>query len=111
MDASVGTVESSVKAIKETGNVFNDIKQAVFELDELITRVTEEAKDMDQNSVQLETAVEDISKVSEEAASNAEEVAASSEEQIASTEEIISFAEELSRMSENLEETIKRFDI
>ncbi|MFW5790251.1 MAG: methyl-accepting chemotaxis protein [Bacillota bacterium] len=111
MDASVGTVESSVKAIKETGDVFNDIKKAVFELDELITRVTEEARDMDQNSIQLEAAVEDISKVSEEAASNAEEVAASSEEQIASTEEIISFAEELSRMSEELEETIQRFDI
>ncbi|MBF8437873.1 methyl-accepting chemotaxis protein [Halanaerobiaceae bacterium Z-7014] len=111
MDASVGTVESSVSAIKETGEVFNDIKKAVFELDQLIEKVTEEARDMDQNSVQLETAVGDISKVSEEAASNAEEVAASSEEQIASTEEIISFAEELSRMSEELEETINKFEI
>ena len=111
MDASVGTVESSVSAIKETGEVFNDIKKAVFELDQLIDKVTEEARDMDHNSVQLETAVGDISKVSEEAASNAEEVAASSEEQIASTEEIISFAEELSRMSEELEETINKFEI
>ena len=111
MDSSVETVNSSVDAIKETGHIFGDIKTAVSELDQLIAKVTEEAKDMDQNSLQLETAVEDISKVSEEAASNAEEVAASSQEQIASTEEIISFAEELSRMSEELENTIKRFEI
>ena len=111
MDSSVETVNSSVEAIKETGHIFGDIKKAVSELDQLIAKVTEEAKDMDQNSLQLETAVEDISKVSEEAASNAEEVAASSQEQIASTEEIISFAEELSRMSEELENTIKRFEI
>ncbi len=111
MDSSVETVNSSVDAIKETGHIFGDIKTAVSELDQLIAKVTEEAKDMDQNSLQLETAVEDISKVSEEAASNAEEVAASSQEQIASTEEIISFAEELSRMSEELKETINRFNI
>lgn len=111
MDSSVGTVESSVEAIEETGAAFGDIKEAVYELDQLIARVTEEAKHMDQNSDQLETAVSDISKVSEEAASNAEEVAASSEEQIASTEEIIALAEELSSMAEGLEKTVQKFEI
>ena len=111
MDESKTAVNESVAAINNTADIFSEIEETANKLGELIERVTESNKDMEKNSISVQTAVNDISKVSEEAASNAEEVAAASEEQTASTEEIVASADQLSDMAENLQKAIDHFSL
>lgn len=110
MDEGIETVDDSVKAIEETGKIFARIKEAAGELMQLIEKVAGNSKDMADKSGQVENALNDVTAISQEAASNAEEVAASSEEQSAATEEIITSASQLAKMAGELADAVARFN-
>lgn len=109
MDEGIETVDDSVKAIEETGEIFARIKEAAGELMQLIEKVAGNSKEMADKSGQVENALNDVTAISQEAASNAEEVAASSEEQSAATEEIITSASQLAKMAGELADAVARF--
>ena len=102
MQKNTDVVDTSVKAIGETEDIFQQIKDAANELESLIKAVAQKAIAMKDDSQQVETAIRDVSKVSDKAAGYAEEVAASSQEQNASLEEIVVLINELAEMADNL---------
>ncbi|MFP4661528.1 MAG: methyl-accepting chemotaxis protein [Halanaerobiales bacterium] len=104
-------VAESVKAIRDTDTIFNEIEEVSAVLRNSITMVVDGLMEMTTESQQVEEAIKDISTISKEFALNSEEIAASSEEQIASTEEIVSAAERLKNMSEALMENVNRFEL
>jgi len=111
MDSTEEVVDSSVSAIKNTGNTFEKINSAALRLRELIENINQQSEKVNVNSREVEATVQEIARVSEEAASNSEEVAAASEEQSASTEEIVSAAEDLANMANNLTEAVNKFNL
>ncbi len=111
MDDTEEVVDESVNAIEETGHSFKEIDGAAKQLKGLIKGITDRAKEMAVNSDRVESAVNDMAAVSQQAAGNAEEVAASSEEQIAATEEIVSGARELADMADELSEAVNKFKL
>jgi len=111
MNNTEEVVDSSVSAIKNTGNTFEKINNAALRLSELIENISQQSERVNVNSREVEATVQEIARVSEEAASNSEEVAAASEEQSASTEEIVSAAENLADMANNLTEAVNKFKL
>ncbi len=111
IDENGATVEKSVLAINEAGNLFNKIEDEAINLRETIEVIAQNVANMRKKSGQVNVAVEDIAKVSQEFASNSEEVAASSEEQIASTEEIVSGANHLAQLAEKLNKAVDKFNM
>jgi methyl-accepting chemotaxis protein len=110
MDENESAVEDSVEAIDKTSSSFNAITTQADELESLIKNIRSEVERMNQNSINVKDAVDEISGVSETAAANAEEVAASSQEQAASTQTVVDASEELVDMVEHLNKIVAQFN-
>ncbi|RAK06939.1 methyl-accepting chemotaxis protein [Halanaerobium saccharolyticum] len=104
-------VDSSVKSIEETGLSFKEVDQASINLKDFISKIKRNIEEIEESSNYIETAVGEISLVSQESAENAEKVAASTEEQNRSTKEIVASADELAKMAEKLSEIVSQFEL
>jgi len=107
MDGSLKAVNSSVSAIEENGDIFNQAEQ----LREIVAHVAQNVRVMAESSRDFELTMQDISKASHEFSANSETVSAASEEQVALTNEIVSASKSMAEMSEQLSSLIKMFKI
>ncbi|HHX56624.1 MAG TPA: methyl-accepting chemotaxis protein, partial [Clostridiales bacterium] len=111
MDSSVKSVNASVQAIEENGEIFSVINGQAKQLENIVADVAQSVKIMTGTSDGFERTMQEINEVSQEFAANSEGVAASSEEQIALTEEIVSASKAMASMSEELSGEIKKFKL
>ncbi|UFJ39403.1 methyl-accepting chemotaxis protein [Brevibacillus humidisoli] len=112
-EASMGEVVEQVRLgsgkINETGELFSEITQIVYDLSSKVQRVNSSAEQIMQKSSQAVQSVESISAITQQSSASSEELAASMEQQSASMEEINGMAENLARMAEQLNQSIGRF--
>ena len=111
MDSSVKSVNASVQAIEENGEIFSVINGQAKQLENIVADVAQSVKIMTGTSDGFERTMQEINEVSQEFAANSEGVAASSEEQIALTEEIVSASKAMASMSEELSGESKKFKL
>ncbi len=108
---SIDVVEEGTKAIKDTGEIFEEIKSLAQRVHHLIEEVTQNTQEMNHSGEYAKQTINDIAIVSEQFSSNAEEVAASNQEQLAATEEIIVSANKLAEMANDLIQVVNKFKV
>ena len=109
MDSSIKSVDSSVDAIQENGDIFASINREAEQLKNIVADVIRSVRKMTESSLSFEQTMQEINKVSQDFALNSQDVSASSEEQIAVTEEIVTFSKSLATMAEELSALISNF--
>lgn len=109
IDDNNETVDTAVKAINNTGNMFEDIEGEAEKLKALIEDIALNAGSMSKESQNVKRAVDEIATVSQEFAGSSEEVAAFSQEQIAATEDIVASTKKLAEMSDQMLNTVQNF--
>ena len=111
MSQSEETVDNSVKAIEETGRVFNEIENLARELEKAIKLITHNTEKMTHDSNNVQEIMNNISLVSENFAESSSNIAASSQNQIASTDHLVLISKEMNKLSLNLSKLIDNFNL
>ncbi|SES23920.1 methyl-accepting chemotaxis protein [Gracilibacillus ureilyticus] len=102
-------VKKGTKQMKNTGETFAEINQAMKQMAANFNTVTGNIATMSTNSQEMSVAVTEIATVSEAAAAGMEQTSASSQQTYYSMEEIANNAKELSKIAEELNELIRQF--
>ena len=103
-EVNTGTVQMA-----QTGQNFNEINDAIKKMVERIEYVTSTLSDVTNESVLINTSIEEIASVSEESAAGIEQTAASSEQSASSMNEISSSANTLAELAESLNKEVSHF--
>jgi len=104
-------VEKGTTQIKNTGETFNKIDNAVNEMVESIQSVTTNLSTMAKTSEGMNASIDEIASVSEESAASVEETSAASQQASSSMEEVTSSSEELSKLAEELNGLVRKFKL
>ena len=118
ISSAVSSIETGMKevhagstAIKNTGDVFDEIKSEADKLLQHVNYVTKSSVSMASSSKQVDQAIRKISSVSESFAATSEQVAASSHDQIKATDEIVLSAKHLADMSNRLSSIVSKYNL
>lgn len=103
-EVNTGTVQMA-----QTGQNFNEINDAIKKMVERIEYVTSTLSGVTNESVLINTSIEEIASVSEESAAGIEQTAASSEQSASSMNEISSSANTLAELAESLNKEVSHF--
>ena len=103
-EVNTGTVQMA-----QTGQNFNAINDAIKQMVEKIEYVTNTLSDVTNESVLINTSIEEIASVAEESAAGIEQTAASSEQSASSMNEISSSANTLAELAESLNKEVSHF--
>jgi len=103
-EVNTGTVQMA-----QTGQNFNEINDAIKKMVERIEYVTSTLSDVTNESVLINTSIEEIASVAEESAAGIEQTAASSEQSASSMNEISSSANTLAELAESLNKEVSHF--
>ncbi|MDY6903074.1 MAG: methyl-accepting chemotaxis protein [Thermodesulfobacteriota bacterium] len=98
IDGSVKQIEESATLMKTTNDDFTSVRESAQKVGELIGEIAAASKEQAQGIDQVNTAVSQMDKVTQQAAANAEESASSSEEMNAQAEEMMGMVKELSSL-------------
>ncbi|MDY6822682.1 MAG: methyl-accepting chemotaxis protein [Thermodesulfobacteriota bacterium] len=98
IDGSVKKSEESVGMVKTINAEFSEVKESSQKVGELVGEISAASKEQAQGIEQVNIAVSQMDKVTQQAAANAEESASSSEELNAQAEELMSMVRELSSL-------------
>lgn len=104
-------VEDGSSQIKETGEAFDTIKQAIGQMVDNINKVVNDLNQIETETGEMQKAIDDIAAVSEESAAAVEETAASAEETNSSMEEVSNSSDQLRHLSNDLENEVSRFKL
>lgn len=110
-DESEAIVETNVKVVAETEEIFSNILKNLNDLFEITSSSKEAAIEMRIKKDEIVDFIETISAGSEETSASMEEMSASTEEQLAIMENLTSEAEKLKSLSIGLHETLEVFKL
>ena len=102
-------VNTGTLQMAQTGQNFNAINDAIKQMVEKIEYVTNTLSDVTNESVLINTSIEEIASVAEESAAGIEQTAASSEQSASSMNEISSSANTLAELAESLNKEVSHF--
>ena len=115
---AVGTVQEAKEivksqdvAVKETGNIFNQISDTVSKLTQKANIIKDANKRMIDRKDEILGVIESISASAQQTSASTEEISASSEQQLAIIEEVGRAAEQLNELSQKLSSEIGRFNV
>ncbi|HHY74784.1 MAG TPA: HAMP domain-containing protein [Bacillus bacterium] len=111
MDESTKEVKVGKEVIHQTGEVFQQILDAVEHVNRQIQEVSATSEQISANTEEVAASVEQLALIAKESSKKTQAVAASSEEQLASMEEITASSETLSELSQDLQEIVTKFKI
>jgi len=111
LSAGYKAVEDGSSQIKETGEAFDTIKQAIGHMVDNINHVVKDLNQIETETSEMQKAIDDIAAVSEESAAAVEETAASAEETNSSMEEVANSSDQLRHLSTDLENEVSRFKL
>ncbi|WP_338449918.1 methyl-accepting chemotaxis protein [Niallia oryzisoli] len=111
MDDTTIKVSDGIQLIREAGNSFKQIEEAVQEVTSQIQEVTAAVHQLSAGADDMVSSMTVVAKVSEEIADGTQNMSASTEEQVAAMEEIAASSSSLTRMAEELHDLIKKFKI
>lgn len=111
LNSGYKAVEDGSSQIKETGEAFDTIKQAIGQMVDNINNVVKDLNQIETETSEMQKAIDDIAAVSEESAAAVEETAASAEETNSSMEEVSNSSDQLRHLSSDLENEVSRFKL
>lgn len=109
MESNLHAVEEQVHIISKGGNALKEIVEQVIETEHGVKEMKSAFTHVNDNSLNVQQAIHDISRIIEDSAAATEEIAATSEEQHATVAEISQNSEELAEISTNLQNEVKKF--
>ncbi|MFJ7667427.1 methyl-accepting chemotaxis protein [Lysinibacillus sp. NPDC097195] len=109
MESNLLAVEEQVHIISKGGNALKEIVEQVTETEHGVKEMKSAFTHVNDNSLNVQHAIHDISRIIEDSAAATEEIAATSEEQHATVAEISQNSEELAEISTNLQNEVKKF--
>ena len=109
MESNLLAVEEQVHIISKGGNALKEIVEQVIETEQGVKEMKSAFTHVNDNSLNVQQAIHDISRIIEDSAAATEEIAATSEEQHATVAEISQNSEELAEISTNLQNEVKKF--
>jgi len=104
-------LKSQNEAVKNTTNVFNNIKNSMENLKGQVDQIMTGILEMEANKEHAINSIQSISTVSEETAAASEEVTAAAQEQLCCIEDMASFAQDLEKTIKELESSVLIFKI
>ncbi|MEQ6354838.1 methyl-accepting chemotaxis protein [Lysinibacillus sp. M3] len=111
INTSLSIVEQNAKATKDTSEIFNTIKTALDQTNEVAQEVKHLSHEMDERKEQIISAVQSISASAVETSAGTEQVSASANEQLKSIETVSEKAKDLNAIADALRDEMKKFTI
>lgn len=111
MQVAGRAVANQEGALGFTKSCFNDIQNAVIEIETQIQEVALASEELEGSAGDVSNAMGNIASVAQQSAASTEEVAAGTEEQSASVQEILKQAQNLSQEATILQEAVQRFKV
>lgn len=102
-------VKEGTEQLETTGKNFDIIETSVADMTERITMISNDLKNIAENSENMNNLIEDIASVSEESAAGVEEAAATVQETSSSMDEVSNSASELANLADQLNHEINVF--
>lgn len=109
LESGYSEVNTGTVQMAQTGQNFNVINDAIKQMVEKIEYVSTTLSDVTNESVLINTSIEEIASVAQESAAGIEETAASSEQSASSMNEISSSANTLAELAESLRKEVSHF--
>jgi len=109
MESNLLAVEEQVTIINKGGSALKEIVEKVVETEEGVEQMKVAFTHVNDNSLGVQQAIQDISRIIEDAAAATEEIAATSEEQYATVAEITHSSDELSSIADKLQNEVNKF--
>ncbi|WP_062319652.1 methyl-accepting chemotaxis protein [Halolactibacillus sp. JCM 19043] len=109
LESGYNEVNTGTVQMAQTGQNFTVINDAIKQMVEKVEYVSRTLSDVTNESVLINTSIEEIASVSEESAAGIEETAASSEQSASSMNEISSSANTLAELAESLSKEVSHF--
>lgn len=104
-------VHAGISAVEHTGSSFEQLREAVGQVGEIIRSVSATVQSLSSGSQRVVQTIDAVAEVAVTGASHSQTVAASSEEQLATMEEVTAAATMLARMAEDLQAAVGQFSI
>ena len=111
MDFTREAVAEQEKKLKETGDKFGEISEAVEKSKGIVGEISDEAKTIVKDNETITQVVENLSAIAEENAATTEEVSASVETQVQSIQDISDASENLAEIATELQSEVSKFII
>lgn len=109
MESNLLAVEEQVTIINKGGTALKEIVAKVVETEEGVEQMKSAFTNVNVNSLNVQQAIHDISRIIEDSAAATEEIAATSEEQYATVAEITQSSDELAIIADNLRSEVNKF--
>ncbi|QPQ36660.1 MULTISPECIES: methyl-accepting chemotaxis protein [unclassified Lysinibacillus] len=109
MESNLLAVEEQVNIISKGGHALQEIVEHVVETEQGVNQMKSAFTHVSDNSLAVQQAIQDISRILEDSAAASEEMAATSEEQHATVAEISLKSEELEEISTKLQNEVNKF--
>ncbi|MGE7839237.1 methyl-accepting chemotaxis protein [Lysinibacillus sp. NPDC093712] len=109
MESNLLAVEEQVNIISKGGHALQEIVEHVVETERGVKQMKSAFTHVNDNSLGVQQAIHDISRILEDSAAASEEMAATSEEQHATVAEISHKSEELAEISTKLQNEVNKF--
>lgn len=104
-------VDEGNQVVKQSGEYFTKIDEAVSDIVGMVENTQKAIGQLESNTKEVATVVENVSSVMEESAAGTEEVSAAAQQQSASVQEIVSAAHGLSKLAEDLQKMVNAFKV
>lgn len=104
-------VERGTTQIETTGQTFGNISDAVMEMVQSITTISENLSEITAHAQEMNSTIEDIASISEESSAGIEQTSASAQQASSTMEEVAGSTEQLAKLAEELNELVGRFKI
>lgn len=111
MDEGVREGKAGAEVVKNAGQAFEEIVSLIADVSSQIGAISPAIQQMASGSQQIVASVQDIDKVSKEAAEQMQIVSTAAEEQSAAMEEIAASSQALAKMAEELQSVVKKFKV
>ncbi|WP_042347404.1 methyl-accepting chemotaxis protein [Bacillus massiliigorillae] len=111
LQSTFEVVESGTNQIKVTGKTFGNINESVTDMVSKVQNISAHLNELEENSGEMNRAIEDVAAVAEEAAAGVQQAAASAQQSSSSMEEIAGGAAELAVLAEQLNSHVNQFKL
>lgn len=109
MESNLLAVEEQVTIINKGGTALKEIVEKVEETEKGVEQMKAAFTHVNNNSLGVQQAIKDISRIIEDSAAATEEIAATSEEQYATVAEITQSSDELASIADKLQNEVNKF--
>ncbi|GIP62985.1 hypothetical protein J32TS6_15400 [Virgibacillus pantothenticus] len=110
MNITKQVVQTGTNVVHDTGSMFSKIESTFHDIFNDFSQISTDVNHLSSGAMSLQTSMNGIKKIAEQAAEQTQTVSAATEEQLASIQEIESSSENLAKVSEDLQQLVNKFE-